>query len=135
LGEGKERQRLEEQISTLGLSGQVFLPGFDPNPYAFMANCGVFVLSSAWEGFSVVIAEALSCGAQVVATDCPSGPAEILDGGRYGQLVPVGDVSALAGAFERALDHPLPSSGLKDRAAVFSKERAVTGYLNLVGLS
>jgi glycosyltransferase involved in cell wall biosynthesis len=135
LGEGEERQRLEKQISTLGLSGQVFFPGFTPNPYAFMSRCSVFVLSSAWEGFSVVVAEALSCGAQVVSTDCRSGPAEILDGGRYGQLVPVGDVNALADAIERAFVHPLPSNELKDRAMVFSEERAVTGYLNLIGLT
>jgi glycosyltransferase involved in cell wall biosynthesis len=134
LGEGEERNKLDEQIKSLGLLGQVFMPGFVKNPYALMARCRVFVLSSAWEGFSMVIAEALYCGAQVVSTDCPSGPAEILENGRYGRLVPVGDDSALANALEDALDHPMPVESLKARAAIFSVDVAVDGYLKLLGL-
>lgn len=135
LGEGGERIKLDGLIKSLGLSGQVFMPGFDKNPYAFMANCGVFVLSSAWEGFSMVIAEALFCGAQVVSTDCPSGPAEILENGKFGRLVPIGDVPGLTKAMMDALDRPLPVEKLKARAADFSDETAVNHYLNLLGLA
>jgi glycosyltransferase involved in cell wall biosynthesis len=67
------------------------LPGFVGNPFAYMARASVFALSSAWEGFGNVIAEALACGCPVVSTDCPSGPAEILEQGKYGPLAPVGD--------------------------------------------
>jgi glycosyltransferase involved in cell wall biosynthesis len=135
LGEGEERHRLADMVNTLGLSSQVFLPGYVKNPYAFMANCRVFALSSAWEGFSLVIAEALYCGAQVVSTNCPSGPAEILENGRYGRLVPVGNVSALSEAMEEALEHPLPVKDLKSRAMDFSDKVAVKKYLSLIGLA
>jgi glycosyltransferase involved in cell wall biosynthesis len=135
LGNGKQHADLQALSIQLGVATDVDFLGFDLNPYRYMARCSVFVLSSAWEGLPVVLAEALACGAQIVSTDCPSGPAEILDGGRYGRLVPVGDVGALADAIEKALDHPLPGSELKSRAVVFSKERAVTSYLDLVRLS
>jgi glycosyltransferase involved in cell wall biosynthesis len=75
----------------LGVTDDIAFPGFVENPFAYMARASVFVLSSAWEEFGNVIAEALACGCQVVSTDCPSGPAEILEQGKYGPLVPVGD--------------------------------------------
>jgi glycosyltransferase involved in cell wall biosynthesis len=134
LGEGEELARLLALADKLGIRADVDLPGFLDNPYSLMTSCGVFVLSSAWEGFGNVLAEALACGAQVVSTDCPSGPAEILENGKYGSLVPVGNADALAGAIESALDHPLPVEGLKERARAFSCEAATDAYLEALGL-
>lgn len=107
LGEGPERERLEALARELELTGDVSLPGATANPYAYMARSTAFILSSRWEGLPTVLIEAMSCGAPVIATDCPSGPREILAGGRYGALVPVGDVHALAAAMDAALDGKL----------------------------
>jgi glycosyltransferase involved in cell wall biosynthesis len=104
LGEGQDRPTLEAQVRKLGLEQSISLPGFVANPYAYMARASVFVLSSRWEGLPTVLMEALFCGAPVVATDCPSGPREILRGGQYGRLVPVGEVTALADAIQATLD-------------------------------
>jgi len=133
LGDGKLFAELNALSAQLGINADVDFHGFDSNPYRFMARCSVFTLSSEWEGFSLVLAEALACGAQIVSTDCPSGPAEILENGKYGRLVPVADVPALANAIEAAIDYPMPVEGLKNRAAVFSIEAAVNGYLQLMG--
>lgn len=103
LGEGSQRGALAAEIAALGLEQVVALPGFDPNPYAFMARARVFVLSSRVEGFPNVLVQALACGVRAVSTDCPTGPAEILEGGRWGRLVPVGDAAGLAAALEAAL--------------------------------
>jgi len=104
LGEGQDRSGLEALATELGLKEDVSLPGFVENPYAYMARASVFVLSSRWEGLPTVLIEALCCGARLVATDCPSGPREILRDGQYGKLVSVGDVTALAHAIETTLD-------------------------------
>jgi len=103
LGEGEERPALEALIRQLGLEDDVSLPGFVPNPYPYMAHASVFVLSSRWEGLPTVLVEALYCGVSLIATDCPSGPREILQNGQFGQLVPVGDVASLVIAIEDAL--------------------------------
>lgn len=103
LGEGPERANLEALVQQLGLERCVQLPGATSNPYPYMARAVAFVLSSKWEGLPTVLVEALSLGVPVIATDCPSGPREILAGGKYGELVPVGDVGALARAMEVAL--------------------------------
>jgi glycosyltransferase involved in cell wall biosynthesis len=134
LGEGELRGELEAQVRGLGLVTDVDLPGFVDNPYAFMARCGVFVLSSRWEGFGVVLVEAMACGAQVVATDCPNGPAEILEHGRLGRLVPVADAPALAEAMAAAMDRPVPAESLRARALEFSVEAATGRYLQVLGL-
>lgn len=103
LGEGEERRALEMLVRQLGLSEDVSLPGFVANPYPYLVHASLFVLSSRWEGLPTVLVEALYCGVPVVATDCPSGPREILADGKYGLLVPVGDVGALAQAIEEGL--------------------------------
>ena len=103
LGEGPERAALISLVKQLGLEEDVSLPGFVSNPYPFMAHASVFVLSSRWEGLPTVLVEALYCGAPIIATDCQSGPREILRDGQYGQLVPVGDVECMADAILAAL--------------------------------
>lgn len=108
LGEGPERGSLESLISELGLLEVATLPGWVANPYPWMANAGVYVLSSRWEGLPSVLIEALYCGVPIVATDCLSGPREILDEGAHGLLVKVGDVDALARGIESALDGGVP---------------------------
>jgi glycosyltransferase involved in cell wall biosynthesis len=132
LGEGEERARIERLIRELGIENDVYLPGFVENPFAWMARASVFVLASAWEGFSNVLLEALACGCTVVSTDCPSGPREILADGKFGYLVPVGDDTALADAILAALSAPLPREHSTARAAEFSFDVAVERYLTVL---
>lgn len=136
LGEGELRASLEAFVAECGLTPEeVQIPGFVPNPFAYLARCGVFVLSSRWEGLPGVLIEALACGAPVVSTDCPSGPDEILERGRWGRLVGVGDVEAMVEAMASTLATPrsmLPA--VRQRAADFEQERAVDAYLAAVGL-
>jgi glycosyltransferase involved in cell wall biosynthesis len=132
LGEGLERGNLEQLAHQLGVAADVDLPGFTANPYAFMARADVFALPSRVEGLSIVLIEALACGCPVVSTDCPSGPAEVLERGRYGRLVPVGDDAALAAAIEATLRDPTDPTALRRRAASFSVERSTDDYLQLL---
>jgi len=132
LGEGGGRRRLEAEIRELGLDDAVALPGFVHNPFAWMARAALFVLSSAWEGSPGVLVEALACGCPVVSTDCPSGPAEILAGGKFGRLVPVGDERALADAILEATTAPVDRDALRARAREFDVDRAVDGYLEVL---
>ena len=128
LGEGRKRAALERLARELGIADAVDMPGFVANPFAYMARASLFVLSSAFEGLPTVLIEALACGCPVVSTDCPSGPAEILEGGRWGPLVPVGDDAALAAAMLATLAAPLPRARLRERGAFFSVERAAERY-------
>jgi glycosyltransferase involved in cell wall biosynthesis len=131
LGEGEERPSLEELIASLGLQDSVALPGFVPNPYAYMRNVALFVLSSRWEGLPTVLIEAMAVGVPVVSTDCPSGPFEILKGGKLGPLVPVGDLSSLASAILQGLEKKVHYSRDLDLRR-FEKEQAVQSYLKLL---
>jgi glycosyltransferase involved in cell wall biosynthesis len=103
LGEGEDRPTLERMVRELSLEGAVQLPGFVDNPYPFFRQAALFVLSSRWEGLPTVLLEALALGLPIVSTDCPSGPREILENGRLGILVPVGEAEALAAAILAAL--------------------------------
>lgn len=134
LGEGSERPRLEALIAELGLSGTVQMPGFRPDPHGYVAHADAFVLSSLNEGFGNVLVEAMACGTPVVSTDCPTGPGEILDGGRYGRLTPVGDADALAAAILQTLAAPPDPALLKRRSEAFSTARAVSEYRRLLGV-
>lgn len=131
LGDGKLRHELEQLVIKCGLSADVTLPGFVNNPFPLMKSADLFVLSSAWEGLPNVLIQAMACGTPVVSTDCPSGPSEILEDGKWGRLVPVGDPKSLAEAMVQTLEddkHPDVAS----RADFFSVDRAVEGYLNLL---
>lgn len=132
LGEGGKRRDLEQQVRELGIEADVELHGFVNNPFAWMSRASLFVLSSAWEGSPGVLVEAMACGCPVVSTDCPSGPDEILAGGRYGRLVPVGDDAALADAIAETLDATIDREGLRARAREFDVDRAVECYLDVL---
>ncbi|MBD2773234.1 glycosyltransferase [Iningainema tapete] len=133
LGEGECRAELERMIDLLEIANDVSLPGFVENPYGYMHNASAFILSSLWEGLPTVLIEAMACGCPVVATDCPSGPNEILAGGKYGRLVPVGNSEALAAAMFEVLESPVSRDVLLQRAMHFSVESAVSEYLALLG--
>ena len=133
LGEGPERESLLRLASQLGVSEHVGLPGFKVNPFAYMSRASVFVLSSRHEGFPNVLVQAMACRTPVVSTDCPSGPLEILENGRWGQLVPIGDWQAMSYAIARALDGPSSIEVLATRASQFSVTASVDRYLEILG--
>jgi glycosyltransferase involved in cell wall biosynthesis len=132
LGEGIERNKLLNLIEDLDMEEIVSLPGFKTNPFAYMRKASLFVLSSAWEGLPNVLIQAMACGCPVVSTDCPTGPAEILDNGKYGPLVPVGDIDEMAKAIVEVLKNPIDGNILKRRADYFSEDRASKKYLSLL---
>lgn len=132
LGRGPERERLTSRATALHIEQDVDFPGFKENPFSFMARADVFILCSRAEGFGLVLAEAMSVGCPVVSTDCPSGPREILDGGRYGKLVPVGDAHALAVAIEETLASPPSPEELSDAAMRYSISVNGDAYLDLI---
>ncbi len=127
LGDGPKREALEELAVRSGVGDEVAMPGHVEHPVAFMRRGSVFVLSSRYEGLPTVLIEALYAGIPVVATDCESGPREILEDGKHGMLVPVGDAPALAVALEKALagDVAEPSSTSWNR---FTGEQSAAAY-------
>lgn len=132
LGDGNERARLELLVRELGLQEVVEMPGFELDTSPFYAHADLFVLSSVNEGLSTVIIEALERGVPVVSTDCPSGPREILDNGRYGKLVPVGDVKALAASMQASLLSTHDHATLIKRSEDFHVDTAVEQYLDIL---
>lgn len=133
-GDGPMRDQLEALVRSLAMEDDVLLPGFVDNPYAYMGRASVFVLSSVWETFGMVLVEALACGCPVVSTDCDYGPAEILENGRYGRLVPVKDVDEIAHALEASLQATHDRDLLQRRAQDFSLDQSVRQYLELMGI-
>lgn len=131
LGEGELRPELESLTQQLGIHADVALPGFRDNPYAYMRRAAVFVLSSRFEGLPNALIQAMACGTPVVSTDCPSGPAEILEDGQWGRLVPVGDAAALAEAILATLAETNPPDVAR-RARDFGVDQAVDGYLRVM---
>ncbi len=132
LGEGRDRAMLEELAGELGVQKDVDLPGFVDNPYAFMAKASLFALSSIWEGAPNVLVEALALGVPSVATDCPSGPAEILAGGRYGRLVPPGNAGAMARALLETLETPPEAGFLREAVAEYGMAVSSRRYRDLL---
>jgi len=134
IGRGKLHDDLIALANELGVNRDVDLPGFKPTPYRYMAHAAVFAFTSLWEGNPFVLPEALAVGTPVVATDCPSGPREVLRNGRYGHLVTVGDVNALAEAILKTLQAPLPADTLREAARPYEIECSTTAYLKAMGL-
>ena len=126
LGEGGDRPALEELVRELGLQDIVDLPGFVGNPYAYMARASLFVLSSRWEGMPTVLIEALCLGKRVVATDCPSGPSDIVEDA---SLVPMEDPEALAAAICNALSGNGEHQSTVD-VSRYTVEAAASRYLS-----
>ena len=131
LGEGPDRSRIENTVREHRLSADVALPGFEHNPHRFMKRSAVFALSSAWEGFGVVLVEALALGLPVVSTNCTCGPAEILGDGRYGSLVPVADHQAMAQALLRTLDKPVQPDN-SEHLQQFTTRSVVAQYISII---
>ena len=132
LGEGPLRPTLLALAHNLHISEYVDFPGFVSNPFAYLAKAHLFVLSSRHEGLGNVLIEAMACGCPVVSTDCPFGPAEILENGRWGKLVPTEDPEALAQAMIHTMDTPPQRDTLRERASYFSVDRAVDRYEELL---
>lgn len=134
LGDGPTsiKNELEEYISKNNLNNKVDLLGFVENPYKYVNKASIFVLSSSWEGFGNVVAEALAVGTPVVSTNCPSGPEEILDDGKYGSIVPVNDHERLAEEILNTLSTSIDSKELIKRSKKFSVEESARGYLDII---
>jgi len=133
LGEGRQRKNLEQLAQELGVTDDVSLPGFNNNPYCYLRQSDVFALTSRFEGSPVVLMEAIGVGTPSVACDCPSGPRETLDNGRYGKLCPVGDVDAVAEALLATLDNPPTRQELQQAAQRFTVEKSADAYLRALG--
>jgi glycosyltransferase involved in cell wall biosynthesis len=131
LGEGPEREPLERMARELGISELVSLPGFIRNPFPYMNQAGAFVLASEYEGLPNVLIQALAFGTPVVATDCIAGPSEILENGRWGELVPIGDEATMTSAMIRALATPKQPLAAKAMRLRYSVDAAVQQYLAL----
>lgn len=132
LGDGSDRPQLTDLIEQIGLQDDVNLPGFVANPYKYMSRADVFVNSAKHEGFGNVIVEAMMCETPVVATDCLGAPAEILAGGTYGRLVPVGDPQAMADGIIDSLRDPIDKALLRSRAHDFSVDSAIEQYIDVL---
>lgn len=133
LGEGPDREALENHAKELDLADRVYFPGFIDHPQDILSRASGFVLSSRWEGFGNVIVEALALGIPVVSTDCPGGPRMILENGKYGFLTPVNDPISLAKALDKVLiDPPSDPIGRRERAKVFSCENISSKYLDIL---
>lgn len=134
VGDGPEQRYVRNFIVQHGLSSVCHLAGHQDNPLPWIKASDILALPSDYEGFGNVLVEAMACGTQVIAADCPHGPAEILGHGDYGQLIPTNDAAALANAIERALskDFHVPATVLVRRASEFSLEKAVSAYLQVI---
>jgi glycosyltransferase involved in cell wall biosynthesis len=134
LGEGEDRKALEVLIHELKLNDDVSLPGFADNPFCYMAKASVFVLSSIFEGLPNALIQAMALGTPAVATDCPSGPHEILEGGRYGALIPMQNDQEMANAIQKTLDHPLPPVDQSWRQR-YEVDQIISTYLGVLGFT
>ncbi|OFU88686.1 MULTISPECIES: glycosyltransferase [Stenotrophomonas] len=133
LGQGPEGARVAQWIEGSSIQGDCALPGQVEDALPWMARSTALVLPSDYEGFGNVLVEAMSCGVQVIATDCPHGPSEVLGGGQFGQLVPVGDARALAHAMRNVLDgkRRVAVETLRERSKAFSIDVACAAYLEI----
>jgi len=134
-GDGPLKAELQELIDGLHLSTKVRLFGYVENPLKYFSRADVFVLSSHVEGLPNVLVEAMMCGCTPVATDCPTGPREVLQDGKYGYLVPVADPAALASGIEQALNSPIPKDLLSEAIRPFSEHAVIQRHFEVLGIS
>ena len=132
LGEGPERGNLLRLAEQLGIAEQIDLPGFRVNPFAYMARSRLLAHSSRYEGFPNVLVQAMACGTPVVSTDCDHGPREILEGGKWGRLVPVEDSEAMTEAIIETLRDPISPELLVSRASAYSAEAAIDRFMQVI---
>lgn len=132
LGEGDLRGELEALTVDLGIADDVLMPGFVDNPAAWLSRSDVFVLSSTFEGFGIVVAEALSARCNIITTDCNQGPMDIIGGGEFGTIVPVNDPVGMADGIKTRLDHPLSEEVLSTRAREFDLSVVAQKYLDTI---
>jgi len=130
-GRGPKTEELKCQAANLGICDRIHFAGFVENPYSYMATADVFVLSSEHEGFGLVLIEAMACGCPVVSTNCESGPAEILDEGKYGLLTTVGNSALMSKAISETIDNPIRSDVLKRRAEKFDVHNSLKEYVDM----
>lgn len=135
LGRGQQKSALQILAEQLNIADRFYLPGFVPNPYPYMKRARLFAMTSRWEGMPVALIEALALGIPVVATDCPSGPREVLDNGRFGPLVPIRDVQALTQAMSQLLNSPPRRETLLEAAEPYHLENSLSRYLAAMGFT
>jgi glycosyltransferase involved in cell wall biosynthesis len=135
LGDGSQREFLEKKIKILKITNDIWMPGFIRNPYAYMVQSKLFVLSSIYEGFGNVLTESLALNIPIISTSCPSGPKEILKEGKYGRLVPYGDPEALAEAMLKSLSGDHPVFDKNEALERFQTDLVVTQYLEALGFA
>lgn len=134
LGEGPEHDRILNEAARLNVADDVSLPGFIDNPFPFMKKAAVFALVSEYEGMPNVLVQAMALATPVVATNCPSGPSEVLEGGKYGELIPVNDHAALVAALRKLIGSNRRHDSAERVRAVFGSEEATTRYLAVAGI-
>ena len=107
LGEGGLRDQLQSRIKEKNMEACIDMPGFVSNPIAYIEKSDIYILSSHWEGLCNSLVQALSLGKKIVSTDCPSGPNEVLDSGKYGTLVACNNIDQMKTAIINKLTEPL----------------------------
>jgi len=131
-GSAVKTAEIKALIMALDISGSVDLIGFKPNPYPYFAQADIFALSSNWEGFGIVLLEALACGTTIVSTRCPTGPEDILEDGAFGFLSRPDDIEGFANNILQALEHPMAAAALMARADVFGIDKSIARYQNAI---
>ncbi len=134
MGDGPLRANLQSLIEQLNIGYAVRLTGYVQNPLKYFRKANVFVLSSLVEGMPNVLVEAMMCGCTPVSTNCPTGPSELLQDGRYGYLVPMADPIAMAEGICRALEAPIPDDALQEAVKPFSAKEVISRHFALLGL-
>ncbi|WP_080510552.1 glycosyltransferase [Halorubrum kocurii] len=132
VGQGGQTEELEQKAQELDIADEVDILGLVDEIYPYLYHADAFALTSNWEGLSNILIEAMACGTQVVSTDCPSGPSEILQDGEIGYLVEEGDASAVAEGLNNAIDDPYDPTALRNRAQDFSDVTSAEQYLDVI---
>jgi glycosyltransferase involved in cell wall biosynthesis len=132
VGEGRERPALEAFARKRGLTERIIFTGQVADPFVWMKRARLAVCSSVYEGLCNAVIEALACGTPVVSTDCPYGPREILQDGRYGRLIPVGDAAAMAGAIGQALRRVADRRVLTTRGLQYTSAIAAARFVEIM---